>query len=372
MIRFLISSILFVSLVSITFISCNAQHKTSSATFSENNLPAEDPYFVKTKDTISLYGPRSITRNILQDKNGNFWFATWQGIIRYDGKFFTNFTLKEGLRHFHIFSVSEDKTGNIWFGTIGGGMYRYDGKSFTYFTTKDGLASNVVWCILPDKSGNIWFGTDNGVSRYDGKSFINFTTKDGLLHNSILSMMQDKTGKIWFGTQGGISCYETTTDMSNGDSTKRQAGFTNFTNETSLHFIGVCSILADKTGHIWIGSQAGLSRYDPSASLNTGRKSFTTVTTNSSHVFEDRSGKFWMNASSTNPQNMVLYRYDPLTEPGTKENSFTEIIVKNDQKDPFTNQIFGVTEDRNGNIWFGTVNGVCYYDGKSFTNFSEH
>src|SRR5687767_12034866 len=63
-----------------------------------------------------------------------------------------------------------DNAGNLWFGTTGDGVYRYDGKSFTNYTTDNGLSSNAVWSILEDRTGNIWFGTDSGLSRYDGKS----------------------------------------------------------------------------------------------------------------------------------------------------------------------------------------------------------
>jgi len=57
----------------------------------------------------------------------------------------------------------QDKNGNLWFGTTGEGVYRYDGKIFTQFTMKDGLLSNCVWTILEDNKGNILFGTVEGI-----------------------------------------------------------------------------------------------------------------------------------------------------------------------------------------------------------------
>ena len=69
----------------------------------------------------------------------------------------------------------QDKQGNLWFGTTGEGVYRYDGKIFTQFTMKDGLLSNCVWSMLEDHSGNIWFGTGEGICRYDGKSITSMT-----------------------------------------------------------------------------------------------------------------------------------------------------------------------------------------------------
>ncbi len=174
----------------------------------ESNLTDVDPWFVESQAIVTSSGPSSITRNILQDRKGSIWLATWEGIIRYDGKSFTNVTNKESLRRFRAFCVLEDRKGNIWFGTIGAGVYRYDGKVFTNFTTKDGLVNDRVGCIYEDKAGNVWFGTDGGASRYDGKSFRNFTTKEGLPNNDINTIVEDNTGKFWFGTSGDTCSYD--------------------------------------------------------------------------------------------------------------------------------------------------------------------
>ena len=69
-----------------------------------------------------------------------------------------------------------DKAGNLWFGTTSEGVYRYDGKGFTNLTVKDGLGNNSVFCIVEDGEGHLWFGTrDVGLSRYDGRTFTGFS-----------------------------------------------------------------------------------------------------------------------------------------------------------------------------------------------------
>lgn len=65
----------------------------------------------------------------------------------------------------------QDKDGNLWFATTGDGVFKYDGKSFIQFTTANGLNSNTVWSIFQDKSSNIWIGTEAGACLYDGKKF---------------------------------------------------------------------------------------------------------------------------------------------------------------------------------------------------------
>lgn len=68
------------------------------------------------------------------------------------------------------------KRGNLWFGTTREGLYKYDGKAFTQFTVADGLLSNGISCIIEYKAGRLWIGTRNtGLYRYDGKSIIGFS-----------------------------------------------------------------------------------------------------------------------------------------------------------------------------------------------------
>ena len=63
--------------------SCKGQNKTD---LPKNNTKSEN------KDAVTSYGPSSVTRAIKQDRNGNIWIASWEGVFRYDGKSFTNIT----------------------------------------------------------------------------------------------------------------------------------------------------------------------------------------------------------------------------------------------------------------------------------------
>lgn len=227
------------------YTSCNGQGKT--------DLPIET-FSTESKEVVTSHGPTSIVRTIKQDRNGNIWLASWEGIFRYDGKSFTNITSKVSSARF--FSLLEDRKGNFWFASIGSGVYYYDGKSFRNYTTKDGLAGDDVITIYEDKAGNIWFGTDGGASRYDGKSFrtylmneglpfhlksaLDFPIKEGLTHNEqngVQWIFEDKTGKIWFGTRGYARIY---------DGKK----FTTITNKEGKPFKNVWCIIEDTKGNI--------------------------------------------------------------------------------------------------------------------------
>jgi hypothetical protein len=101
-----------------------------------------------------------------------------------------------------------DKRGHIWFGTWGQGISRFDGLKFTNFSTVTGLASNLVSSILEDRNGNIWIGTDgNGVSCYDGIKFTSYwLTRDSLQEGQKHDRRTIR--KIWINTEAGIQFYD--------------------------------------------------------------------------------------------------------------------------------------------------------------------
>ena len=306
----------------------------------------------ENKGVVSSYGPKWITRNVIQDRKGNIWIATFDGIFRYDGKSFTNITGKVTSARF--FSLLEDKKGNLWFGSIGSGVYYYDGNSFTNFTTGDGLINNRVSSIYEDKAGNIWFGADNGASCYDGKSFRNYR-----LNGSVNSIIEDKTGKFWFGTTGNTFVYDGRLPDGQGKA------FTVFTHE-GKPFTNVRSIIEDTKGNIWLGGNDGLWRYDGNTFTNFTQKFV-------GDIIEDKKGNIWTSSESAaspawdgsrtgNIQSWAITRYDGNTL-YNKKPTVTEVTNKGG--------IFGILEASDESIWFGAFDGVHRYDGKTITDFKD-
>ncbi len=308
----------------------------------KTDLPA-DTIKAEIKSVITSQGPNSAVRTIKQDRKGNIWLASNEGIIRYDGKSFTNITAN--LSSDRFFSLLEDRRGNLWLATYGSGVYFYDGKSFQHFTTKEGLANNYVSTIYEDKTGHIWFGTNGAVSRYDGTSFQNFTTKGDFANNDVTSIMEDKRGKVWFATRGYAYVY-------NGKA------FTKVTNKDSKAFTNVWSIIEDKKGNIWLGGGDGLWRYDETT--------FTLVTPGFvGYVYEDKKGNIWTsgaNGASDQGQIFALSRYEQKSLSDQKP-TVTQIAQ--------STHLFGILEDDKGNIWFGAFDGVYRYDGNTITAFKD-
>ena len=364
--------------------------------------------------------------SILEDKSGTLWLGSdGGGLCRYDGKSFTNYTEKEGLSNNNVLSILEDKSGNLWFGTAGGGVCRYDGKSFTIFTEKDGLSSNVVLSILEDKIGNLWFGTyGGGVCRYDGKSFTNYTEKEGLISSYIYIILEDKTGNLWFGGNGGVCRYDgnRVEAIERGEKIPQGAqqdlkkingkfvkSFTNYTKKEGLSDTDIYSILEDKIGNLWFGTgSGGVCRYDgnrvdaiergektpPGAQQDLKKingkliKSFTNYTEKVGlsnncvwSILEDKIGNLWF---GTNGGGVCRYdgnRVEAIergekTPPGAQQDlkkingklvkSFTNFTEKEGLNN---NSVLNMMQDVDGNIWFGTRNGLSKVTAKNLANF---
>lgn len=314
-----------------------------------------DPYFVASPVIKGPLGPQSITRNIMQDRNGTIWLATWEGIMSYDGELFTNHTNQDSLRRYHVFSMLEASNGDLWFGTIGGGVYRYDGTDFTNYTKEeDGLADDSIGCFYESDQGQVWIGTMGGISVFDGVSFQNLTTEEGLLSDDINSIVQDDNGNYWIGTRGMACVYDGKT-------------FTKLVGPEGHGFGNIRCIIKDQKGNMWFGGNGGMWQYK--GTWNGAGTSFAATgafirhaTPFVGYIHEDRRGNIWTSAESPdNKMGWALTRYDPLMfDLGLA----TPNIIRREE-----GMYFGLMEDRDGNIWQGSLSGVCRYDGETFECF---
>ena len=105
--------------------------------------------------------------DLLQDRQGFMWFATKDGLNRYDGYSFEVFQNKP----FDRFSISdnevlallEDHLGRIWVGTLGNGLSVLDPTSGKFYHLTNLLSQN-VFCLTQTPDGLIWVGTAKGVN----------------------------------------------------------------------------------------------------------------------------------------------------------------------------------------------------------------
>lgn len=132
--------------------------------------------------------------------------------------YFTHFTTDDGLPFNSITSITQDSNGFIWFATEDG-LSRYDGRSFKNFGKSDlGLDTDFITQLCADGKGNLWIGSDNGASRYDfvSDSFIPIgavSDKGTSVRGKVTHICIDDGGLVWMSVNGlGLFSYNPLTD----------------------------------------------------------------------------------------------------------------------------------------------------------------
>src|ERR1700759_2057260 len=110
--------------------------------------------------------PGSIVYQCLQDNNGFIWFATNQGVSRFDGRTFKNFSKEDGLPDNDILKLYLDKYNNVWFISLlgipsvyyNGAIHRLDSCQSVYAIVEDFLTDSIFLIAHISKSGVNHFG----------------------------------------------------------------------------------------------------------------------------------------------------------------------------------------------------------------------
>ena len=266
----------------------------------------------------------------------------------------------------NIRSIFQDKKGTFWFGTNGAGVYRYDTKSVKQFTVKDGLADNQVVSIQEDEFGNLWFGSGAfGITKFDGTTF-SVQSKNVKRTRGTQNDWKSATNDVWFYAGGGVMRYRSSKlsylpfDPSSSNPQ---------TNDPfSLSRYGVYSMLKDKKGNLWFGTQAeGVCKFDGKTLTWFKEKGLAGPAVLG--IFEDSKGRIWFGNNGAG-----LFYYDGYTLTNfTEENGLSNANFRASGKPGLGTmaRVYSINEDTYGNIWIGTVDaGVWKFDGINLTNYT--
>ncbi len=142
---------------------------------------------------------------IKNDRFGNVWAATNEGLLRFNNyKLTAKYSTADGLPNEFMTFIFEDSKGVLWFGGYGG-LTKYEDGKFVNYTANDGLAGNYVRTIYEDREGVFWIGTyDEGMSRFKDGHFVNYKEKDGLFSSGVFAIEEDERGYFWISSNQGI------------------------------------------------------------------------------------------------------------------------------------------------------------------------
>jgi len=217
--------------------------------------------------------PTKIATSVFKDSRGFMWFGAENGLYRWDGYDYKIFhydpkdsTSISGNMISRI--LFEDDEGNIWIGTTASGLniYNPNTETFTHYQRSQDYVFdfnfNQIRWGLQDKDGDIWLATQytSGIINFDKTTgaFITYRPNMDTIDsnaNRITIISDDGTGNLLVGTYQGLYFFK--------KETKTFSNFGSIVKTTEeLNNISVSSILEDQEGIFWIGSSAGLLKYN--------------------------------------------------------------------------------------------------------------
>ena len=309
-------------------------------------------------DTTSLGD--SHASDIISDGTGGMWVTTaTSGLHHYDParEAFQRIASAAPVRQS---TLAQDEDGVLWIGTRYEGLVRYDpatGESVRYTTespSATALPDDGVNALLLDRSGSLWIGTSGGLARLDRDTGALSVYRpqpngpDGLPAARVNALHQDANGQIWVGTVGGgVAAYDPANDAFVPVPDEGSKG----ARRDEIH-----ALFSDPMGVLWIGSEAGLDRYDPQTGIRTPYRHDIADPTSLRRgavfsLFLDHSGVLWVGGEygvsffKWAPSPFQTYGHNP-DDPNSLDSD--DVLV--------------VYEDRAGVLWAGTDVGLNRID----------
>ena len=319
-------------------------------------------------------------QSIIQDNYGYMWYASKNGLHRWDGYQFKTYRHdpedSTSIGGNYVEKVFVSKNGTLWLG-LGGGLenglldrFDYKTETFHHYNFSSDVSTNMkaffLVDILEDLNGDIWVGTHYGVYRLNTKSGIfkqylhNPEDPNSLSHNICRALYKDSDGILWFGTglfwdqspDGGLNRYRPETD-------EFAHYFHDPKNPNSLKSNIITELFEDSRNNFWVGTtngglhkmnrQNGTFERFSNDSPKKYKLSFTdnsnTTNTFVQVIYEDQQNKLWIGY-----HNRGLTNYDL----DSKHTINYEPDINDSESLP-EKSVWSLTQSRDGTLWGATT-----------------
>lgn len=194
--------------------------------------------------------------SIYKDKQNNIWLGTMQSILRYDRKNDSFIKVRE--TGTTTSCILQDTDGNIWFATLGKGLLCFNPETekweqYTFNPAdKNTLSTNQVNSLCLDDKQQLWAGTDNGICRFD-KAIGNFVRVPLDISQAAVTGVVFNRGYLWISTINGLISY--------CPETEEQRIFFKSDGLQSDQY-GVNAVLLASSGLLYLGTTNGFCELD--------------------------------------------------------------------------------------------------------------
>jgi ligand-binding sensor domain-containing protein/two-component sensor histidine kinase len=280
--------------------------------------------------------PAGRIRAIAQDSDGYLWLGTDAGLVRFDGVRFDAWRSLGGTRlpFGAVSAILNARDGALWIGVSGAtplGRVK-DGK-LSLYGERDGLGGSYVLSLLEDSNGIMWAGTFQGLFRRQGSGWQRVTSDQGLGEGSVLALYEDREKRVWVATQNAVYRKQSAHDRF------EQVDVITISSNVWQNFS------EDASGRVWISDFSegfrtpGRALPRPAHQVRRGW---------GVDLLHDHRGDLWV---GTQGQGLWRIRDGHDGTPST-------VDVVSVEDGLASNAVHSLLEDREGNIWLGTMSGL--------------
>ncbi|MBA3928181.1 MAG: GGDEF domain-containing protein [Xanthomonas sp.] len=286
---------------------------------------------------------------MLEDRNGNLWISTLDGLRRYAQGGHETLGERNGLMGRLAPALFEDRDGLLWVGTTNG-LYRISDGPVFGLARSSGLRDIYVRAIIERPGQGVWIGHPMGVDVWQaGQSRAVPLAFDGKTDPSVLSMANARDGGLWIGTYDqGVIHLPAAVDGVQGPPWR--------IDETDgLPSSHVRALLERADGSLWIGSNEGVTvyrdgriarHYDADDGLPAG---------NVYILYETAQGVLWIGTSN----GMAMMRRDGTVQAWMPMSDFPAVAA------------FDFLADPDGSLWIASDRGLLHWRNGVFMQFDH-
>ena len=270
---------------------------------------------------------------------------------------FSYISINEGLSQSTVFSIDQDKRGNMWFATYDG-VNKYDGYAFTVYQHNEddpnSIANDISRIVKTDSQGRVWIGTRDGLSRYDEEKdiFQNFFYEKNGKHLQVNGIEEISPEQLLISTPEGLIMFDI-----------KESKFIDDSFSTAMHKT-IASTLYRHDDQIYIGTSTdGLYTY--SITQKTFEKVIPILGTKQIQaILQQSPTRIWV---ATEGAGLFLIN------PKTKEIK-NYLHSPSNPKSISSNYIRSLAMDSQNRLWIGTFNDLnIYHEGTdSFASYSSN
>tara|TARA_R110002126_G_scaffold21598_4_gene77895 strand:- start:6987 stop:9911 length:2925 start_codon:yes stop_codon:yes gene_type:complete len=301
----------------------------------DNDIVSLDNYFSESWNTVHGL-PHNTINAIAQTPDGYLWFATWEGVARFNGRQFDIFERSSttGLPDSGIRALSVADDGDLLVAGSRGGIARVNGQQWHSYPALGVLINKVML----DSKQRLWLATEGEglvMQAVDG-SRQQYTADHGLPANAVKSLFEDNQGRIWVGTSGGLALIDKRLQLSQP-----------FARELNTP---VFALAANNDQQLLIGTERGLYQLHNQQGLTQILADVPVAT-----ILSEASGMLWIGTVDRGLLRLYQNRWEQLSiEQGLPNN-----------------RVLALFRDKERSLWVGTNGGVFRLRDAPFTTYTS-